>query len=148
MEILLKTARDNEDSLLQFYHLRGNSLSVDKAQHQEMVIIHTPGHSPGSISLWKRPQSKGSETSPGILFTGDTYAYTNRDQGRMTGFPRYGNNQLLQSKILANLLELDWEVIAPGHGGVRDYSTSANPDATRHEEMQGAIAELKSWRSR
>jgi glyoxylase-like metal-dependent hydrolase (beta-lactamase superfamily II) len=42
-----------------------------------VIILHTPGHSPGSISLYKRPSIDGT----GLLFTGDTYGYTTNEAG-------------------------------------------------------------------
>ena len=74
----------------------------------------------------------------------------------MTGFPRYGNDLRLQSKIIPLLLDLDWLIIAPGHGHVRDYtattttmtSTTTSTATAKHnkdvreKEMVDAIDEL------
>ena len=66
----------------------------------------------------------------------------------MSGFPRYGNDQELQSKILPLLLDLDWQVLAPGHGHVRDYTLredqTSSTDA-RITEMEDAIEELSHY---
>ena len=77
----------------------------------------------------------------------------------MTGFPRYGNNRREQAKTLAKLYDyLEWRVIVPGHGHVRDYTRqdlasvsvdgSENPSKEsdiRWTELQDAIRELESW---
>jgi hypothetical protein len=70
----------------------------------------------------------------------------------MSGFPRYGNDAKLQSEILPLLLDLDWEVLAPGHGHVRDYTLQSQqePNAvssvdSRKAEMEDAIEELSHY---
>jgi hypothetical protein len=60
----------------------------------------------------------------------------------MTGFPKYGNNLRQQSEVLKQLLELDWQVIAPGHGHPRDYRNVEGDDCVRKQEMQQALEEL------
>ncbi|CAB9524644.1 Lactamase_B [Seminavis robusta] len=103
-----------------------------------VVILHTPGHSPGSITLWKKPDND----QPGIIFTGDHYAFTTRT-GRMSGFPRYGNNLQLQAESLQGLLDLEWDVVAPGHGHPRDYSQEGdNKDDLKKTEMEEALMDL------
>lgn len=108
-----------------------------KDDETDVVVLHTPGHSPGSITLWKKP----TNGQPGIIFTGDHYAYTTRT-GRMSGFPRYGNDLATQKKSLENLLKIDWDVVAPGHGHPRDYSQHDNKEQLRFKEMQEAIEDL------
>lgn len=111
----------------------------------EVVLIHTPGHSPGSICLWMPPSDDAN--AAGVIFTGDTYAFTTRDGGRMTSFPRYGNDRVQQSQILPLLVDLDWALVAPGHGHVREFSTTTTKEQ-RLADMEPAIAELKEWPSR
>lgn len=129
VDILLPvvSAEDSSGSLTA-YSLNGQVLPRDWREQWEagsilkdsnVVILHTPGHSPGSITLYKRPNN--DEGSPGIIFTGDTYAYTYREGGKMTGFGRYGNNLEQQAETLGKLLELDWDIVAAGHGISRDY---------------------------
>lgn len=103
----------------------------------DVVVLHTPGHSPGSITLWKKPTAE----EPGIIFTGDHYAYTSRT-GRMSGFPRYGNNLQVQAKSLQNLLQLDWDIVAPGHGHPRDYSQEQDKEKLKRKEMEEALMDL------
>eukprot|EP00535_Pseudo-nitzschia_heimii_P007898 CAMPEP_0197175688 /NCGR_PEP_ID=MMETSP1423-20130617/1834_1 /TAXON_ID=476441 /ORGANISM="Pseudo-nitzschia heimii, Strain UNC1101" /LENGTH=406 /DNA_ID=CAMNT_0042624905 /DNA_START=414 /DNA_END=1634 /DNA_ORIENTATION=+ len=154
VEILLESR--SSDHRLQFFNLNGSPIDgEDDAAGDDVVLVHTPGHSPGSIALLKRPTSGASttaasdaRTSPGVLFSGDTYSYTTRDGGHMSGFPRYGNDPKLQSKILPRLLDLDWKILAPGHGHVRDYTLMADGacDAdARREEMEAAIDELSLY---
>jgi glyoxylase-like metal-dependent hydrolase (beta-lactamase superfamily II) len=145
VEILLSTPSDAASAScgLTAFALDGTPVSLEHwlAETDEstnVIILHTPGHCPGSISLYKRPDSIDGT---GLLFTGDTYDYTTREAGHMTGFPKYGNDLVQQSKILKQLLELDWQVIAPGHGQPRDYRNVDN-DSVRKQEMQRALEEL------
>ena len=73
----------------------------------ELEVIHTPGHTPGGISLLMlQPENN-------ILFTGDSLFY--RSIGR-TDFPGASHKQLVNS-IKGKLLKLsDDTVIYPGHG--------------------------------
>lgn len=139
----LKSADGGDDSL-QAMTLEGEPVSPEDYINHEVLLVHTPGHSPGSITLWKRPTSDSRDD--GVLFTGDTYAYTTRDGGHMTAFPLYGNNRQRQAKTLRGLLDLDWRLVAPGHGHPRDYSEKGEVDQTiktlQREEMQPAISEL------
>jgi hydroxyacylglutathione hydrolase len=69
----------------------------------ELEVIHTPGHTPGSISLY----------TPGKLFTGDTLFRRGIGTTMMPGSSR---SQLINS-ILAKLVQLpDETIIYPGHG--------------------------------
>ena len=71
--------------------------------HQELKVLHTPGHSPGSISL----------ACPGLVFTGD--ALFQGSIGR-TDFPGGSYDVLLRS-IRTRLLTLPDETVAyTGHG--------------------------------
>lgn len=70
-----------------------------------LQILHTPGHSPGSISLYW-PEKKA-------LFTGDVIFA--RGVGR-TDFPG-GEGNLLRNSI-ERLASLDVELLLPGHGEI------------------------------
>ncbi len=70
-----------------------------------LQVLHTPGHSPGSISLYW-PEKK-------VLFTGDTVFPMG--VGR-TDFPG-GDGNLLRESI-ERLARLDAEWLLPGHGEV------------------------------
>lgn len=69
----------------------------------ELKVLHTPGHTPGSISL----------LTDGVVFTGD--ALFKGGVGR-TDFP-YGSDKQLLDSIKNKLLTLDDKtVVHPGHG--------------------------------
>ena len=93
----------------------GDSLRIKKASRlledkdilnigkYTLEIIHTPGHSPGSISL------KGD----GVVFTGDTLFY--EGVGR-TDFS-YGSTKDIRRSIKKKLFKLDNDyIVYPGHG--------------------------------
>jgi len=83
--------------------------------HLEVTVIHTPGHSPGSVCLY----------TPGHLFTGDTLFVG--DAGR-TDLPGASLAALIRS-IQDRILPLPPEtVIWPGH----DYGDS--PSSTLRDE--------------
>jgi glyoxylase-like metal-dependent hydrolase (beta-lactamase superfamily II) len=104
----------------------------------DAVVLHTPGHSPGSITLYVR---RMAPNQPGILFTGDTYAYTTSSGGRMTGFGRYGNQRRQQVETLEKLSKLTaWDIVAPGHGHPRDYRGHDND--TKLQELKVAQEDL------
>lgn len=112
----------------------------------ELIILHTPGHSPGSISLWKKPRFDEPEAHPGILFTGDTYGYSRWRQA-MSGFPRYGRSLSQQADTLQLLLQnIDWQIIAPGHGHSRDYRHETDSQALKKVELEQALEQFKSYR--
>ena len=79
----------------------GISLELGELEFQ---VIHTPGHTPGSICLY--------ESTAGVIFTGDTLYRTG--VGR-TNFPGGDPNAL--NKSLRRLAELpDNTRVYPGHG--------------------------------
>jgi len=66
-------------------------------------VIHTPGHSPGSISL----------VGQGVVFSGDTLL---RSGVRGSGFPDSSYDELMHS-IETKLFALPGDtVVLPGHG--------------------------------
>jgi hypothetical protein len=58
----------------------------------------------------------------------------------MTGFPKYGND-LRQQSVPKQLLELDWQVIAPGMVIPR-LSKRRGDDCVLSKKMQQALEEL------
>ena len=71
----------------------------------ELTVIHTPGHTPGGMSLYAKDQ--------GILFAGDTLF--DGSVGR-TDFPG-GNTETLINSIRTKLLTLpDETIVYTGHG--------------------------------
>jgi glyoxylase-like metal-dependent hydrolase (beta-lactamase superfamily II) len=143
-----------DESRLKAYTLDGSEIlesdlkswmmNGDDSPSSDFAIFHTPGHSVGSLTLYRRPSHPSEQVeSPGIIFTGDTYAHTTRGggAGRMTAFPRYGNNHFVQSQSLQRLLfGVNWHVVAPGHGHPRDYRES--PENNKEKEMDDALQEL------
>ena len=73
----------------------------------EFHVMHTPGHTPGSISLWIPAERK--------LVAGDTLF---RDSIGRTDLPGGDGRQILRS-IHDKLLPLDEEtIVIPGHGSI------------------------------
>lgn len=119
----------------------------------DVVLLHTPGHSPGSCTLYKRRRTitttsggvdSVENTIPGVLFTGDTYAY--KGNRRMTGFPRYGRNMVQLNHTLTLLItQLQaWDIIAPGHALPRDYRNVSHK--VRLQELIEAQNDLFTYR--
>lgn len=103
---------DADPSLLS---LIGEDFSFPKVTHElhdhdvvtdaSLLVLHTPGHSPGSVCLYSREQ--------GFLFCGDTLF---RGTVGRTDLPGGNTAQLMQS-IQQQLLPLDEETaVYPGHG--------------------------------
>ncbi len=148
VEILLNGRMEKE---LMFWDINGNQIDeMQSIKEGEMVIVHTPGHSPGSISLLFRPKSESTHSCNGILFTGDTFAWTTRDGGYMSGFPRYGNDLPQQAQTLKELGKLSqmWDIIAPGHGHLRSYMKfkgNENVTKIKGHDIDTAVSELLSY---
>jgi len=71
----------------------------------ELCVLHTPGHTPGSISLWIPAECK--------LLSGDTLF---RDSIGRTDLPG-GDSRLILRSIAEKLLPLDDDtLVIPGHG--------------------------------
>ncbi len=78
----------------------GDTVEVDGLQ---LRVIHTPGHTPGSISYY----------TEGLLFSGDTLF---RQSIGRTDLPGGDYNQIMRS-IIGKLLTLpDETIVLPGHG--------------------------------
>jgi glyoxylase-like metal-dependent hydrolase (beta-lactamase superfamily II) len=85
-------------------------------------VLHTPGHSPGSISLWIPGEGK--------LVAGDTLF---RDSIGRTDLPG-GDGRLILQSIRGKLLELPEEtVVIPGHGEM----TTIGREKERNPFLQG-----------
>lgn len=71
-----------------------------------MVVLHTPGHSDGSICLYC--------PSRGILFSGDLLR---NEKGVLEGPPpQFTPDPESAAVSLGRILELDFDVLLPGHG--------------------------------
>ncbi len=84
------------------FYLREGELRLGK---KTFTILHTPGHSPGSLSIYW-PERKA-------LFTGDLVFF--QGIGR-TDFPG-GSSRLLRESI-ESLSRLDTEILLSGHGEI------------------------------
>jgi glyoxylase-like metal-dependent hydrolase (beta-lactamase superfamily II) len=76
-----------------------------KFGHSTLQVLHTPGHSKGSVSLYSR--------EAGVVFTGDTLF--KGSVGR-TDFTDGNLNELMQSLHLVLLALPDLTSVLPGHG--------------------------------
>jgi len=85
-----------------FFYLKEGNLNLGASNKIELQILHTPGHSPGSICLYW-PDNK-------LLITGDVVFYGSI--GR-TDFPGGSITEL--KKSIDKLSKLDVEYLVPGH---------------------------------
>ena len=94
------------------FFLKEGNISIDNV---DLKIFHTPGHSPGSISLYLSDQK--------LLFTGDLVFKGGIGRTDLPG----GNGSLLKES-LKRLYELEIEWLLPGHGdiigGAKDVKTN------------------------
>lgn len=71
-----------------------------------LAVIHTPGHTPGSIALY--------DSGGRVLFVGDTLRYL---KGTLQGPPPQFSLDMGQAKVsVERLSELDFDVLLSGHG--------------------------------
>jgi glyoxylase-like metal-dependent hydrolase (beta-lactamase superfamily II) len=97
----------------------GDSLTLGDAEFQ---VVHTPGHTQGSISLWIPAENK--------LVAGDTLF---RDSIGRTDLPGGDTKQILRS-IHTKLLTLqETAVVIPGHGP----NTTIGREKERNPFLQG-----------
>lgn len=139
VEILIENnPNSSQEKYLSAFTIDGKVMdyaAIDWSTQSDPILLHTPGHTPGSISLYYHPRR--------ILFTGDTYAYSTSTQS-MSGLPQFGDDRLQQAETLLRLLSLDWTIVAPGHDHPRDYRSVVDSNL-REKEMQQAIVELRGW---
>lgn len=83
-------------------YLREGELNLGKEGRLSLRIMHTPGHSPGSISIYW-PEGK-------VLISGDVVFYGGIGRTDIPG----GDGKLLRQSI-ERLSELDIEYLLPGH---------------------------------
>jgi hydroxyacylglutathione hydrolase len=71
-----------------------------------LTVVHTPGHTPGSISLYDKDDK--------VLFVGDAARFI---KGRLQGPPSQFTWDMDQAKAsIGRLSEFDFEVLLSGHG--------------------------------
>lgn len=92
----------NSDSLEPDFFLKEGDISINNV---ELKVLHTPGHSPGSISLYL-PTIK-------LLFTGDLVFKGGIGRTDLPG----GKGSLLKES-LKKLKEFEIEWLLPGHGDI------------------------------
>jgi len=102
MEQYVNTFGVRLDSIVPDFFLKQGQLSVNGL---EFKIIHTPGHSPGSVCIYW-PEEKA-------LFTGDLIFKEGVGRTDLPG----GDGSLLKESIL-RLADLEVECILPGHGDI------------------------------
>ncbi len=85
-----------------------------------LEVIHTPGHTPGGISLYSAAKK--------LIFIGDTINHRARDFSLAPPFVNSDNARLKQS--VKRLAQLDFDVLCYGHG---------------RPLMENASARLRDW---
>lgn len=87
----------------------------DREQIGQLTVIHTPGHTPGSIALM-------DETNK-VLFSGDNLRY---DGNKLTGPPEaFSLDRKEAWESVGKLAALDYGVMLPGHGEVLRNNASS-----------------------
>ena len=94
-------------------------------------VLHTPGHTPGSISLYLEKL--------GVLLSGDIFISDGRRFTRPVPFP--GTDWRAYRVSAERLAELDFQVACVGHG-----MPIASGAAARAREMLDDFAGAASWR--
>jgi len=113
----LGTSLDN-DSYVPAFFLKEGNLTVKGLNFQ---ILHTPGHSPGSISVyWPEPK---------VLFTGDVIFREGLGRTDLPG----GNGSILKRSI-KELSELEIEILLPGHGDIIPDAAQVQTNFQRVEQ--------------
>ena len=88
----------------------------------ELVIIHVPGHTPGSACLLHKPSS--------TLFSGDHLAADEEGPHDMTMFESFNWYSVpKQRDSIAKLLEMPFTHVLPGHGRRASFKNIAAKDA-------------------
>ena len=106
-----------ENKKATYYHFFGGELKRDdvdfilhdgdwiKTSDHKFRVLHTPGHTPGSICLYE-PNKK-------ILISGDTLFHHSIGRTDLMG----GDDKAMLNS-LSRILNLDFEILLPGHGRI------------------------------
>jgi glyoxylase-like metal-dependent hydrolase (beta-lactamase superfamily II) len=87
----------------------GDTLDIG---HLRFTVLHTPGHTPGSLCLY-RPSDPAQGTERPVLFSGDTLFAGGVGRTDLPG----GDERALMRAITAKILPLpDNCIVYPGHG--------------------------------
>ncbi len=110
----------------------------ETALGDDLLAIHTPGHTPGVVSyLWSNQADRQR-----YLFTGDTLTnFTIDRMPAVLGFHPYDGNLDDLKRSLTDLRERDSDVLLPGlaNGTINAYSWTT---PARHEFFDDALAQL------
>jgi glyoxylase-like metal-dependent hydrolase (beta-lactamase superfamily II) len=72
----------------------------------KLIVIHTPGHTPGSLSLYDQERK--------VMFVGDTVRYM---KGKTEGPPKSFTTDMRQAvRSVKKISNFDFEVMLSGHG--------------------------------
>ena len=82
--------------------LQGGEI-LDLGQGLELNLIHTPGHTPGSISIWLDDQGRR------VLLGQDIHG---------PFLPEFGSDKALWARSMKKLLALEADILGEGHFGV------------------------------
>jgi glyoxylase-like metal-dependent hydrolase (beta-lactamase superfamily II) len=101
--------------------------------NKKLLVIHTPGHTPGSASFLLRSDGKN------LLFAGDTVLYDYRLGWQ--GNPYADNRQYLASLeklegFTQDAQKVQWDVLLPGHGTIA--ADKAYLDVSKARELVAA----------
>jgi len=88
--------------------IKSLSLAPIKWGAFELEVIHTPGHTPGSVCLLEKKN--------GILFSGDTI-FPEGGRGRTD---LLGGDERAMAKSLETLKKLDYKILCAGHGEIEE----------------------------
>eukprot|EP00611_Tribonema_gayanum_P002776 TRINITY_DN120_c1_g3_i2.p2 TRINITY_DN120_c1_g3~~TRINITY_DN120_c1_g3_i2.p2 ORF type:complete len:191 (-),score=51.00 TRINITY_DN120_c1_g3_i2:5800-6372(-) len=105
-----------------------------------LILIHTPGHTEGCVTLWASIPSPEGSAQTGVLFTGDHLAFS-AWRGRLDGFARVNRNGVdRQARTIAALgseAAPPFTAILPGHARVARF---ADGPAQARAEVSAAAA--------
>lgn len=84
----------------------------------DVIILHTPGHTAGCLSVQFTPPTSGSGSGEVVMFTGDHVSYSAKKQA-LDGFKKYnkGNAEVQEESLrLIGTDDYLFQWILPGHG--------------------------------
>ncbi|KAI0567447.1 Metallo-beta-lactamase [Gracilaria domingensis] len=97
-----------------------------------ITLLHTPGHSRGSICLYHKHTKS--------LFSGDHVAFSNK-VGRLVAFKPYNSFSWdAQIQSVASLAEVDFKYIWPGHGRKIEFVD----ENERRSQLQALVERMKA----
>mmetsp|Transcript_20072 Transcript_20072/g.34148 ORF Transcript_20072/g.34148 Transcript_20072/m.34148 type:complete len:406 (+) Transcript_20072:28-1245(+) len=119
----------------------------------DLQILHTPGHTAGSISVLYQPSPSSSSSSEAenhqpmpALFTGDHLAFSGRTR-QLTGFKQYNRGNIdLQAESIRMLASDDvtFSWMLPGHGRMVRFKSQAEKNALIEAAAEAFLQEDES----